>query len=567
MVDVMRKRTKSRFILIGIVILALILCLWVIFLEPRDDSSNAVSLAPQTISDDGARDSDPVRNRNAERAHVRLQGSRSAVPDESVPNQGRPPQSIGSEKRRAVQSTIAGIVANSQDGAPIQGARLKLSPVGSEDVRSEAVSGHDGSFRMTIRDAGRYTLRAQADGFRPHSTDGILITPAERSLQKNILMTPRLELRGRVVDRHSRGIAGAQVRLREETPGRFGRFKSCCGEQSDESGRFLVPRPPVSGTFFAEAAHPEYELDSRVPVTLPKDDEVVITMRRVPEPLLASISGHVWDAKGHPIHGASVGLIEREQDSHVSNYLGDTSTDPMGRFFFPRVRWGTYSISADAEGYAVPSPGQGRKDLIVESSQEYEIDLVLERQTAVQGVVVDTEGRPVTKAGVNAVFELGTGRTFIGVFTPSDGTFNIPEVPPGRLWMQVTHRDYVTYEAVLVTPTDEFLTVTLQPGFSLTGYVMDQNNEPIREFSLRLSPASRQHDVPASPFDSKTADVSPSDGHFRVNGLAPQTYILSLRPPNAESLETRLELSESTSVTIVHDPSDSDAPIQVRKSW
>ena len=133
--------------------------------------------------------------------------------------------------------------------------------------------------------------------------------------------------------------------------------------------------------------------------------------------------------------------------------------------------------------------------------------------------------------------------------------------------MQVTHRDYVTYEAVLVTPTDEFLTVTLQPGFSLTGYVMDQNNEPIREFSLRLSPASRQHDVPASPFDSKTADVSPSDGHFRVNGLAPQTYILSLRPPNAESLETRLELSESTSVTIVHDPSDSDAPIQVRKSW
>ena len=306
----MRMPSQPRFILIGIVFLALILCLWVIFHGSRDDSSNTVNLTPQTTRDDGAPDSGSVRNRDAGRANVRLEGSRSAIPDESVPSQGRPPQSIGSEKRRAVQSTIAGIVANSQDGAPIQGARLKLSPVGSEDVRTEAVSGHDGRFQMTVHRAGRYTLRAEADGFRPYNTDRILVTPAERSLRKKILMTPQMELRGRVVDRHTQGIAGAQVWLREETPGRFGRFKSCCGEQSDESGRFLMPRPPVSGTFFAEAAHPEYELDSRVPVTLPKDpvtlpkdDEVVITMRRVPEPLLASISGHVGDAKGHPIHG------------------------------------------------------------------------------------------------------------------------------------------------------------------------------------------------------------------------------------------------------------------------
>lgn len=63
-----------------------------------------------------------------------------------------------------------------------------------------------------------------------------------------------------------------------------------------------------------------------------------------------------------------------------------------------------------------------------------------------------------------------------------------------------------------------------------------------------------------------SADVSPSDGHFRINGLEPQTYILSLSLPNAESVETRLELLESTSVVIVLHPADSDSPIQVRKS-
>ena len=77
---------------------------------------------------------------------------------------------------------------------PIQDARVTLSTAGSEEVRLEAVSGHDGRFQMTIRGSGRYTLRAQANGFRPYFTDGILITPAEGSLNKNILMTPQMEL-------------------------------------------------------------------------------------------------------------------------------------------------------------------------------------------------------------------------------------------------------------------------------------------------------------------------------------------------------------------------------------
>ncbi len=139
---------------------------------------------------------------------------------------------------------------------------------------------------MTVHHAGRHALRAEADGFRPYYTRRLLISPAEGDLNKNILMTPHVELRGRVVDRHSRGIGGASVWLREETRGPFDK-KSMV--QSDQSGRFLMSKPPVSGTFFAEAAHPEYELASRVPVKLPKDEAVVITMHRVPDAQLGSI--------------------------------------------------------------------------------------------------------------------------------------------------------------------------------------------------------------------------------------------------------------------------------------
>ena len=62
-----------------------------------------------------------------------------------------------------MQSIIDGIVANSQDDAPIQDGRVTLSTAGSEEVRLEAVRGHDGRFQMNIRGSGRYTLRSPGE--------------------------------------------------------------------------------------------------------------------------------------------------------------------------------------------------------------------------------------------------------------------------------------------------------------------------------------------------------------------------------------------------------------------
>ena len=93
----------------------------------------------------------------------------------------------------------------------------------------------------------------------------------------------------------------------------------------------------------------------------------------------------------------------------------------------------------------------------------------------------------------------------------------------------------------------------------MTGYVLDQNNEPVRGFSLRLSPATGQH------YD-KLAGVSPADGYFSISGLTPRTYILFVDRPNADGRSTRFELVESTSITIVLDRSDPRSRIRVRKS-
>ena len=553
----MRNPSRQRFILIAIGFLALILCLWIIRDGPKDGSSITTNRTPQTTSDDGAPDSVSMRNQVTERARVRFETPGSTNPEEVPPNRRRLPPSGGSEKRRPVQSTIAGIVANSQDGTPIPDARVRLSALGSAEVPLEAFSAHDGRFQMTIHNAGRYMLHAVADGFQPYFIDRLLITPTQGSLQKNILMTPEVELRGRVVDRHSRGIAKASVWLREETERGFSQSFMA---QTEESGFFRTDRAPPSGTYFVEAAHPEYELDSPVPVTLPRDDEVVVTMRRVPDTLMASLSGHVRDADGRPIQGAEVRLKTTESWGPLLNGLGHSSTDPTGRFFFPRVRRGKYQVMAYATGYARQIYGRGIKDVTVDSNGENEIDLVLENQTRVHGVVLNPDGLPLADAQVRVRWEMGSGSTAIGVGTSTDGTFDISGIPPGRHQIQATHSDYVSYESGVVTPTDDFFTITLHAGLSLTGYVVDQNNEPIRGFSLRLSPATGQH------YD-KLADVSPADGYFSVKGLSPQTYILSVDQPNADGRFTRFELLESTSVTIMLNLSDSGSRIRVRNYW
>ena len=195
----MRRSSRPRLILITIAILALIVSLWLIWERPPEGASHTANFTPQITSDNEAPDVVSARKRDTGRKQIRLEASSSAALEESAAIPDRRWPSVGTEKRRAVQSAIAGIVANSQDGTPIQHARLTASPAGSEEIGFEAVSGSGGRFQMTIRGAGRYTLRAQADGFRPYSTDRLLITPAEGNLQKNILMTPQVELRGRVV--------------------------------------------------------------------------------------------------------------------------------------------------------------------------------------------------------------------------------------------------------------------------------------------------------------------------------------------------------------------------------
>ena len=119
MVDVMSKGPRSRFNFIGILVLALFVFLWIVLDDSQDGFSNGPVLTPQTAGDDGAPDSVSVGKKDTEQAQDKLKPSRPGYSEKTPPNQRMRSPSGGTEKRRSLQSTIAGIVANRQDGAQI----------------------------------------------------------------------------------------------------------------------------------------------------------------------------------------------------------------------------------------------------------------------------------------------------------------------------------------------------------------------------------------------------------------------------------------------------------------
>lgn len=183
-----------------------------------------------------------------------------------------------------MQSALAGIVANSQDGAPIQDARVTLYVLGSGEERLEAVSGHDGSFRLTIQHSGRYMLHAAADGFQTYFIDRLLITPTQGSLQKSILMTPEVELRGRVVDQNNEPIREFSLRLSPATGQHYEEFADVSPADGYFSIKGLTPQTYILSVDQSKAHGPstQFELLESTSVAIvlnPSDSDLPIRIR------------------------------------------------------------------------------------------------------------------------------------------------------------------------------------------------------------------------------------------------------------------------------------------------
>lgn len=195
----------------------------------------------------------------------------------------------------------------------------------------------------------------------------------------------------------------------------------------------------------------------------------------------ATITGRVTDGSGKPISGA---LISNQYDAYDTHPLRITATtDKEGHFRLSglshRQNYRDYFFTVQAAGYA---------PVFVEVS-DYDaakpVEVKLQRGQAVQGQVVDEDGKPLEGVSITLDYWMGRPRQFhLRTTTGADGRFRIDDAPLERTEYDFRKQSYITVRKPLPPRTEEYR-IALRPPLKIVGSILDaETNRPLAKCTV-----------------------------------------------------------------------------------
>lgn len=263
-----------------------------------------------------------------------------------------------------------------------------------------------------------------------------------------------------------------------------------------------------------------------------------------------AVSGRVVDPAGRPVEGAPVQLLP---DFHMAAFHGDpgdlmpsmksASTDASGRFRFdavdPARPMRVAATPTNLVSVSESIPGARTGDLDVG-------DLIAQLGGTLTGHVVDQAGNPISGAEVRAwTREESRGGPGMMVFgdpgvassrsatTDGSGLFRIEGLKPGDV-TALAKADGYTRESIQGIEVDAGqiaapVTITVAPGSSIEGIVVDPNGKPVAdaEVSVMETVIDLSEGGFSGELGSSLAETTAADGRFRLSGLKDSIYNVS----------------------------------------
>lgn len=249
-----------------------------------------------------------------------------------------------------------------------------------------------------------------------------------------------------------------------------------------------------------------------------------------------SISGRVVDDVGRPVSGVSVQAQRRvvRPDGWSLKGFELAWTDADGRFRLPGMPAGRLTIVAKTW-----TPLRASEREVESGAQDVVLTLGAESASGVVLVILDPDGRPVPKATVN-----------VSAFVPK-------EVVGGRIELDVDE-PFGESEIEIVDPRDDAghalpyapkwvtwarghsrtLEARLEREAPIAGRVLDPTGAGVEGVLLAAKPATPDEandlirHLRRGPIREATARTD-ATGRFRIGGLAPGSYQLTVRVPDA----------------------------------
>jgi protocatechuate 3,4-dioxygenase beta subunit len=478
-------------------------------------------------------------------------------------------------------ATLVGRVVN-EDGAPIEGARVRLSRGGENVFRAlmrfmdeeQAVrSGRDGSFRATrLAPGDNQRLDVRHDEYEERAIGGISLAPGVTRSGLSVVMRRGLSLRGIVKDEEGRPLAGCEVNLqatRSIRGGRGGMQMQLIGpgtqlrRETGPDGRFEF-RGLKAGAYTVSGRRAGF---SRASV-----DPVNVSEARASEPLEltlrpgSTISGVLRDKAGNGASGWFVSARPAGQGGGMPMGPGANRTEeptgPDGAFLLEGLLAGE-SYELQVMGQAGLGP---RRTGIVAPAEG--VELTVNGTGQVRGRVVDADSgrampdfqlryQPDAQGGMRFVMRAGPGGGRgpyeRQAFHAEDGSFVLEDVPAGRWSVEAFAPGYQSGTASAVSVAEgeatEGVEVRLSKGGVVTGRVLEsRSGRPILDATVRAEQSGGEPRMGMMRIGGEGGDNEAStdaEGRYELSGLAPGTWTVTASHPDWSEAVASVEIKDA----------------------
>ncbi|WP_405082376.1 carboxypeptidase regulatory-like domain-containing protein [Paenibacillus chitinolyticus] len=426
--------------------------------------------------------------------------------------------------------SVSGVISPLVDGTVIQ-----IYDRNNLLINEELVNTGNGTFRFDSLVPGAYIVTATPPGYAVAKAGAFVEAGQESSV--SLTLSPLLSvLSGRVTDTAGIPVSTAVIRVLDGNETLLGTG------HSDENGVYVVDNIPAGNHFLVVTA-PGFSTVIIGVATLPGKDLAGVDIRLVPNP--GAVSGQITNVSdGNPLPSATV-LI---RSADISNVLIATATTSLfGNFFVSGLAPGTYTVVAEAEGFAAGTSGA-----IVISDQETAASLALRPLSGiVTGTVTDRSGTILTGSETQIKMYNEAGLLLFAYLADADGRFTTPALAPGRYVLTASASGFASASELVTVAAGTTGTVTLvliPQNALLTGNVINRNGSaPVPGSIVTLQNAAGQ------TVDQSVTDLS---GNFAIENVTAGVYTLTVTSDGfgSTSLGVTLRAGQTTAVTVPLDP-------------
>lgn len=450
-------------------------------------------------------------------------------------------------------SSVAGVTRDGA-GQPVPGALVLAGP-----EWAAASSDGEGHFRLEGLPPGRHRLTAEAIGHGPATTrvaiQGVDVEGVE------LRLGAEARVRGRVLDRNGRPLAGASVLVGEDLPNEVTTNFDLA--RTDGQGRYeaggLSP-----GQMRVEAEHPDAGRGIAGPVSIVAGGVHVVDVRIGAGG--GMVRGTVRWQDGKPAAGVIVHGTVRGR--HILRSVADDQGRyEVGPFIAPSG--GQVSVNAWTETDALGGSPDTAKLVAMTAGEDRDgVDLVIPRRDErIAGIVQAPDGSPLPGAAVGVApdhrgisfrpfnkYASGLDSGNYSVLSDGAGAFTLRNLPKGKYTVWATHPDFPEGDAYDVQTGSTGVVVRFEHGASVAGRAEDGAGKPMTAFTVY---AALSHLNDATPqlrstrgYVQQWAVVEDPAGAFEVAGLHPAIYDLLVVAPDrriGQLKEIRLRSGEARS--------------------